>query len=188
MKKQLFGGILLSLFSTFALAHPGHELSSFYAGFVHPFMGWDHLLMMLAVGVWAAKLEGNLRWQLPLTFVCLMAVGAGLGFVDLQMPAMEAAIASSVIVMGLLLAINLSLPAKAKVAIVACFALLHGLAHGIELNGAQHTNALLGMLIATLLLHGIGYIAGMQRHQIRRWIDLGLALVMVLAGSFWLVN
>lgn len=188
MKKQLIGGVLLSLFSTLVLAHPGHELSSAYAGFMHPFMGWDHLLMMLAVGVWAAKLVGNLRWQLPLTFVSFMAIGAGLGFLKFQLVGMEAAIASTVIVMGVLLAINLSLLAKVKIALVACFALLHGLAHGVELNGMQSSNALLGMLLATLILHGIGYVAGLQQHQIRRWVDIGLALVMIFTGSLLLVN
>ncbi len=187
MKKQLITGILLSLFSTLTLAHPGHGLSSFYAGFMHPYMGWDHLLMMLAVGVWAAKLAGNMRWQLPLAFISFMAMGAGLGFLKLQFAGMETAIASSVIVMGVLLAINLSLSAKVKITIIASFALLHGLAHGVELTGMQNGHALLGMLLATFILHGIGYVAGLQQHQIRRWVDLGLALVMVLAGSLLLV-
>lgn len=188
MKKQLIGGILLSLFSTLALAHPGHGLSSAYAGFMHPFMGWDHLLMMLAVGVWAAKLKGNLRWQLPLTFVSFMAIGAGVGFLGLRLVGMETAIASSVIVMGILLVMNLRLSPQIRVIIIASFALFHGLAHGVELNSTQNVSALVGMLLATLILHGIGYVAGLQQHQIRRWVDIGLALVMVFTGGLLLVN
>ena len=188
MKKQLIGGILLLLFSTLALAHPGHGLSSAYAGFTHPLMGWDHLLMMLAVGVWAAKLAGNMRWQLPLTFISFMAIGAGLGFLGLRLVGVETAIASSVIAMGVLLVINLRLSPSVRVAIIASFALLHGLAHGVELNSTQNASALLGMLLATLLLHCIGYVAGMQRYQVRRWVDVGLAVLMVFAGSLLLIN
>lgn len=188
MKKQLIGGVLLSLFSTLALAHPGHGLSSAYAGFMHPFMGWDHLLMMLAVGVWAAKLTGNLRWQLPLTFVSFMAIGAGVGFLGLRLVGMETAIASSVIAMGVLLVMNLRLSSQLRVVIIASFALFHGLAHGVELNSTQNVSALVGMLLATLILHGIGYVAGLQQHQIRRWVDIGLAIVMVFTGGLLLVN
>ncbi len=188
MKKQLIGGILLLLFSTLTLAHPGHGLSSAYAGFMHPFMGWDHLLMMLAVGVWASRLTGNLHWQLPLTFVSFMAIGAGVGFLGLRLVGMETAIASSVIAMGILLVINLRLSSQVRVAIIASFALFHGLAHGVELDSTQNNSALLGILLATLILHGIGYIAGLQQYQIRRWLDLGLALVMMLTGSLLLVN
>ena len=188
MKKQLSAAISLSLFSTLALAHPGHGLSSAYAGFMHPFLGWDHLLMMLAVGVWTAKLTGNLRWQLPLTFVSFMAIGAGVGFLGLRLVGMETAIASSVIAMGVLLVMNLRLSPKMRVVIIASFALFHGLAHGVELNSTQNSIALLGMLIATFILHGIGYIAGLQQHQIRRWVDIGLALMMVFTGSLLLVH
>lgn len=208
MKKQLMGGIACSLFSTIVLAHPGHDLTSAYAGFTHPFLGLDHLLMMLAIGVWAAKLSGALRWQLPATFIGFMAVGAGLGFMGLTVSSVETAIAASVISMGVLLVINLPIPAIGRVSIVAVFATMHGLAHGLELLTAptpmpnialvstaliqglslQHYSVLVGMLLATALLHGIGFIVGSQRHLVMQWFNNGLAFVMLIAGGLLLLN
>ncbi len=187
MKKQLIYGIPLTLFSTLVLAHQGHGISNAYAGFMHPFMGWDHILMMVAVGIFAAKSKGNIRWQLPLTFISVMVIGAFLGFLGLGIAVMETAIASSVIAMGVLIIINLPIPTKVSVSLVAMFALLHGSAHGLELNGAQNNSALLGMLLATATLHGIGYLIGLQKNQMRVWLNNGLAFTMMEFGTFLLV-
>lgn len=213
MKKQLMVGVTSLLFSTMTLAHTGHDLTSAYTGFTHPFLGLDHLLMMLAIGVWAAQLSGALRWQLPVTFIGFMAVGAGFGFLGLNVLGIETAIAGSVMAMGVLLVINLPMSPIARVSIVAVFATMHGLAHGLELLttptlmansflvptsvlqslslqhlSLQHYSVLVGMLIATALLHGIGFIAGMQRHLVMKWFNSGLAFVMLLAGGFLLLN
>ena len=187
MKKQLIYGMILLLFSTAALAHSGHALSNAYAGFIHPFMGMDHLLMMLAVGVWAAKLSGDIRWKLPVAFVIFMAVGASLGFIGFSFSGVETVVASTVIVMGVLLAINLPLSTKISVSVVAVFAAFHGLAHGLELNGSQNHSALLGMFVATAILHGIGFMVGLQREQVKHWINAGLAFSMMVVGSLFLV-
>lgn len=187
MKKQHIYGILLLLFSTTVLAHPGHSLPNAYAGFAHPFMGWDHLLMMLAVGVWAAKSTGRIRWQLPLTFIAFMALGACLGFSGLNVPGLETAIASSVIAMGVLLLTTFSMSKKASISIAAIFALLHGMAHGLAFYGLQNNSALLGMLAATAMLHSAGYFVSLQQHQVKHWLSKGLAFLMMLIGSFLLV-
>lgn len=208
MKKQLMGGIACSLFSTIVLAHPGHDLTSAYAGFTHPFLGLDHLLVMLAIGVWAAKLTGALRWQLPVIFIGFMAVGAVLGFMGLNVSGVETAIAASVMAMGVLLVMNLPMLPIGRVSVVVVFATMHGLAHGLELlatknpmqNSAaisasvfqglsfQHYSVLVGMLLATALLHGIGFTVGMQRHLVMKWFNNGLAFVMLIAGGLLLLN
>ena len=91
-------------FSAAALAHPGHESASFLSGFNHPLGGLDHLLAMLAVGLYAAQQAGRARWSLPAGFVLAMLLGAALGASGIRLPAVEAGIAASVLVLGLLLA------------------------------------------------------------------------------------
>lgn len=198
MKKQLIAGAVSSLFSTLVLAHPGHGLTSAYAGFAHPFMGLDHLLMMLAIGLWAAKLTGRLRWQLPVIFISFMAIGAGLGFLGLNVPGIETCIAASVMAMAVLLVINLSISPIGRISTVAAFATMHGLAHGLELSATQNlllqdavfqgVSVLSGVLLATALLHGIGFFVGMQRYLIAKWVNTGLALVMFVAGGLLVLN
>ncbi len=198
MKKQLIVAIATSLFSTLVLAHPDHGLVNAYAGFAHPFMGLDHLLMMLATGFWAAQLTGRLRWQLPVTFIGFMAVGAALGFMGFDVVGVETAIAASIMLMAVLLAIHLPISPIGRIGIIAVFATMHGLAHGIELGATQHTllqasgiqaaSVLLGILVATALLHGLGFIVGMQRHLVTKWANTALVIVMFVAGGFLLLN
>jgi urease accessory protein len=188
MKKQVISGVLLALFSTLALAHPGHGLSSAYAGFMHPLMGWDHVLMMLAVGVWASKLSGNARWQLPLTFLSAMTIGSLLGLAGFSFAGVETAIAASVMAMGLLLVIHISISAIIRIGIVALFAVLHGMAHGIELHVQQSYAALGGMLIATALLHYAGFLLGSQRIKWVKWLQSSLPWVMLLTSSYVLLS
>lgn len=188
--------ILLVAFSSVVSAHPGHDLvgnnlASVYAGFIHPLTGWDHLLVMLAIGIWASKLGGKARWQLPLTFLSIMTLGAILGLAGITFSGVETAIAASVMAMGLLLAINLPIPAISRIGIVAIFAVFHGMAHGVELHSQQSYAALAGMLVATALLHGAGLMLGdslnSQRVQLAKWLQNGLALAMVLVGGYLLI-
>ena len=190
MKKIVFSSLLVG-FSSVAFAHPGHELvgnglESAYAGFMHPLTGWDHLLVMLAIGLWASKLGGKARWQLPLAFLASMTIGAVLGLAGLSFSGVETAIAASVMAMGLLLAIHLPIPAISRIGIVAIFAIFHGMAHGVELHSQQSYAALAGMLIATAILHGAGFILGSQRVQLAKWLQNGLAWGMVLVGGYLL--
>lgn len=194
--KKIVLSILLVGFSSVVFAHPGHDLvgnnfASAYAGFIHPLTGWDHLLVMLAIGVWASKLGGKARWQLPLTFLSIMTLGAILGLAGITFSGVETAIAASVMAMGLLLAINLPIPAISRIGIVAIFAVFHGMAHGVELHLQQSYAALAGMLVATALLHGAGLLLGdslnSQRVQLAKWLQNGLALAMVLVGGYLLI-
>jgi urease accessory protein len=194
--KKIVLSILVMGVCNLTFAHPGHDLfgnsfESAYAGFMHPLTGLDHLLVMLAIGIWANKLGGKARWQLPLTFLICMTLGAVSGLSGINFSGVETAIAASVIAMGLLLAINLPISAISRIGIVAIFAVFHGMAHGVELHSQQSYAALLGMLVATALLHGtgllVGYAFNSQRVQLTKWLQNGLAFTMMLVGSYLLI-
>jgi urease accessory protein len=182
---SLFISLLLA--PAFALAHPGHLEAGMAAGFMHPFSGFDHLLAMLTVGLWAGYLGGAARWQLPLTFVGVMLLGARLGMAGFTVPWLETGIAASVLVLGLLLTFAAPLTAGARAALVAVFALLHGIAHGAELPlGAHAAGYLLAFAAATVLLHGLGLLMATAlptRHTAIRWIG---AVISVAGGALLL--
>lgn len=141
-----------------AEAHTGaHAASGLAGGFTHPLLGLDHVLAMLAVGVWAAQQGGRALWALPAAFVATMLAGGALGFAGLGLPAVELGVAGSVLLLGLLIAGRSRLPLTASVALVGLFALLHGHAHGAEAPaGAAPLLYAAGFAAATLLLHGLG--------------------------------
>ena len=139
--KRILGAMALLLTPAIAFAHPGHGDNGLIAGISHPIGGLDHLLAMVAVGLWAAQQKGAARWALPCTFVGTMLIGGLLGFEGLNLPALEGAIAASVLSLGL-----------------ALFALFHGVAHGLELPDMSSPWAYAaGFVAATAALHGLGY-------------------------------
>ncbi len=164
MKKVLISAAAL-LMPAAAFAHTGHEVSGFSAGVAHPFTGLDHLLAMLAVGLWAARQSGAARWATPLAFVAMMAVGALAGASSLQLPFTELMIAASVVVFGGLIAFNLKKGALAGVLLAGGFAFFHGFAHGAEMP-AMGTLATYGagFLLATAVLHAAGYALASAGH------------------------
>lgn len=160
MNKKVIIFLAGILSPAFALAHPGHG-DGFVTAFVHPFSGIDHLLMMLFVGVWAGRIGGSARWQLPLSFLAAMTMGflfAGNGGVmgGITFFGIDRAIAAGLIALGALLAIKLPLQRGMQMLIVLAFALLHGAAHGVELSAAQPWSIIGGFIAATALLHGAG--------------------------------
>lgn len=174
--------LLLLLSSGPALAHPGHD-GGLMAGLAHPYTGLDHLLAMLAVGLWAAQQSAtDALWKIPLTFVSAMAVGALLGMAGLPLPQVEAGLAASVVILGLLVAFSLRLPTGAGMALVAAFALFHGHAHGAEAPLGNLATFATGFILATASLHGIGMALGrMARHRAEIALRVGGAGV-ALAG------
>lgn len=143
---------------TLALAHPGHEHSGLVAGLAHPLGGLDHLLAMAAVGLWAALQSGAARWSVPLAFVLSMLLGGLLGFAGWTLPGLEAGIASSVLALGLLVALAVRPPLAIAVALAGLFAVSHGVAHGLELPAlASPISYALGFVVATATLHVMGY-------------------------------
>jgi len=150
-------------FSTSALAHVGdHSHMSFTEGMLHPFSGLDHVLAMVAVGLWASQLGGRALWLLPLTFPAVMAVGAALGLSGVTLPWVEIGIAGSVMVLGAVVALALRPSLAISIPLIGAFALLHGYSHGIELPAAASALSYgAGFIVATLVLHAIGIATGL---------------------------
>lgn len=148
--------------ATPALAHLSpEEHGSFMAGFSHPLFGLDHILAMVAVGLWAAMLGGRAVWIVPTAFVGTMIVGFGLAMTGVGLPFVEPVILASVVVLGLVIAASVQLPAMAGAVLVGAFALFHGHAHGAELGAATAAPYLAGFAMATALLHAAGIAVGL---------------------------
>ncbi len=177
--------IALALGASAAFAHPGHPghtaEGSLLAGFLHPLTGADHLLAMVAVGVWSALASRTVRDALwaPVAFVALMVMGALLGAGGMAQPM----IAASLLVFGLLIAARAQMPAWAGALLCGAFALFHGYAHGTEFPaGAQamFPTFVGGFAVATALLHTAGIGAGFALKPRLAWLarlsGVGVAL------------
>jgi urease accessory protein len=155
---RFLGAMTLLLTPTIALAHPGHGDNGLVAGISHPLGGLDHLLAMLAVGLWAAQHKGTARWALPCTFVVTLLIGGLLGFAGLELPVLEGGIAASVLALGLAVALAVRPPLSLAMAATALFALFHGVAHGLELpDMTSPWTYAAGFIVATAALHAAGY-------------------------------
>ena len=148
---------------TAALAHTGHgEASGFMHGFEHPIGGIDHILAMVAVGVFAFVLGGRALWLVPLSFVLMMAVGFLLGIGQIDLPFVELGIALSSVVIGAAAAWGRPMPVAGAMALVGVFAIFHGHAHGAEMpadtSGLEYAA---GFIVATALLHAAGIAAAL---------------------------
>lgn len=158
---RAFGAALsVLLLATPALAHTGHGSGfAMQDGFQHPLNGLDHLLAMVAVGLWAWQIGGRSVAMLPLTFVAAMAVGAAAAMGGLGVNGIEFLIVGSVVILGLALALEVKAGSAVAVPVIALFAMAHGQAHGAEAPlGADPVGYVAGFLAATALLHvgGIG--------------------------------
>lgn len=150
------------------LAHPGHPahpdtLSMLTEGLLHPLAGIDHLLAMLAVGLWSATAYPSPKRAItvPLSFSLILLLGALIGMAGLQIPLVEPLIMASLFVLGLMLAGMARLPVQAAATLVGFFAFFHGAAHGMELpEGGGAMLFILGFMISTLLIHCTGMVAG----------------------------
>lgn len=164
MKKSItiLGALLLAAGTAPAHAHldPGAH-GSFMAGFSHPLFGTDHVLAMVAVGLWAAMLGGRALWAVPAAFVGVMLAGFLAAMASLPLPFVEPAILASVVAIGLLVALAVPVPVGAGMAVVGFFALFHGHAHGGEIGAATTAGYAAGFALATALLHAAGVAAGL---------------------------
>lgn len=168
-----------------AFAHPGHLAGNGFAtGLLHPFTGLDHLLAMIAVGLWAAQRGGRYMFVIPASFVAMMALGALAGVSGIALPLVEPGILGSLVIFGLLIAFNARLPLAAGMAVIGSFALFHGYAHAVEMP-TQASFAVFGsgMLLGSVILHlvgiGLGRLGNMQLHEIALRASGGL---IALAG------
>ena len=188
----------LGLASSAALAHTGDlghphgadAFASFSQGALHPLTGLDHLAAMVTVGLWSAlttRPQGRSMWVAPSAFAATLLAGALLGLSGLTAIGIEPMIAASLLVMGLLLSTRTALPSLAGGALVAVFALFHGLAHGAELAGGNAAAALAGMVLSTAALHGAGIVLGLtlQRRPatVSRWSSRLAGLAVAAFGA-----
>lgn len=173
---QLALAASLTLVSGSAFAHSGdHTLAGFTAGFAHPFSGLDHLLAMLAVGLWAARQGGHARWALPAAFLAAALAGVGWAAAGGVLPALETGLALSVLLLGLLVATR-GTGLAAGVAVAAGFAVFHGYTHGIELAAAPSMlSALVGFVLASASLHLAGLGMGIGARRLLPLTGFGIA-------------
>lgn len=164
--------LALTLLAGSASAHSGHDTAGFLAGFGHPFGGLDHLLAMLAVGLYAARQPRRARWVLPATFVAAMLGGAALAGAGVALVGVEAGIAASVLVLGLLIAFVVRMPLEVSVPMVGLFAVLHGHAHLSEMGGGAMLAYIVGFIGATLSLHVLGFAAARMAPATRAGVRL----------------
>jgi urease accessory protein len=150
------------LFAGPAAAHTGTGLpGGFVSGFRHPFSGLDHMLAMVAVGLWGASLGRPLIYALPVIFPAVMVGGAVMGMYGVPLPPVQIGIALSVFILGGCIALSLRAPVWAASLIVAAFAVFHGYAHGNELpSAADPISYSTGFVLATGLLHVLGISIG----------------------------
>jgi urease accessory protein len=164
-------------------------LGGFLSGFTHPLSGLDHIVAMFAVGLWGAFLGSPAMWVLPVVFPIVMAFGGALGIVGVPLPGVEAGIACSGIVLGLMVAAAARPPIWVAAVIVGVFAVFHGHAHGTELpHAANALTYAIGFVTATGLLHLSGIACGL----LTRWragvlaVRAGGALISLIGLGFLL--
>lgn len=179
-------GAVSLLFSGAAQAHTGHGTAGLAEGLAHPF-GLDHLLAMVAVGIWSvAALPAKRAFIGPLVFLTALMVSAVLGVLGMTMPHLEGLIAASVVLFGLMLVTSRS-PLSANLGLlwIALAASLHGLAHGAETPASGFAGYAVGFLVTTAALHacGVGVALGIRRHFDRRASGIIHVLGVAFGGA-----
>ncbi len=180
---------LLACCAAAAHAHTDDATSGgFLSGYIHPLTGLDHLLAMVAVGIWGASLGRPLVWALPITFPLLMVVGGVLGIAGIPVPHVELGIALSVIVLGLAILAAWRAAVPVAVVIIAVFGVLHGYAHGVELPSAAAPAAYAaGFVVSTGLLHLAGIAIGTAQRLHRGPAMLRGAGALIALTGVWIV-
>jgi urease accessory protein len=185
LKRVSISAAMLAVMSAPAFAHINPlEHGSLMTGVAHPFSGADHVLAMIAVGLWAAQIGGKARWIVPASFVTMMAVGFLLAMNGVYLPFVEPGILASVVGLGLLVALAVKAPVPVSAAVVGIFALFHGHAHGGEMGAATPLSFAVGFVIATAILHLIGLALGMAVASNRPIIAQALGVFTALGGAY----
>lgn len=162
-----------------AVAHPGHGLEhgAFFSGLTHPFLGIDHLLAMVAIGLWSLRQSAGLRRATPWLAALGMMAGAGLAIAGVVLPGVESAIALSVLLAGVMLATLVRLPGALGTVMVFAFLLAHGQAHGAEMpTNASFLTFLAGFTLSTLVIT-------LTARSLGQWLGQRDSRVLRLAGG-----
>lgn len=172
-----------------ALAHvEGGQAAGFFTGLQHPWSGFDHVLAMIAVGLWGAQLGNPALWVLPVVFPMVMSLGAFMGLLGIPLPGIEVGIAFSAVLLGIMVVGEVRPNLAIATVLVGFFAVFHGHAHGTELPAGQ--NGLLysmGFVIATGCLHGLGIAIGLvQRWPVGRLALRGAGAFIAVMGVVFL--
>ncbi|MBO6835191.1 MAG: HupE/UreJ family protein [Alphaproteobacteria bacterium] len=182
---------LVLISATAATAHEGAgHGGGFISGLTHPIFGLDHVIAMVAVGLWGVFLGRPALFILPIVFPLIMAFGGAMGVLGIPVPAVEAGIAASAVVLGLLIAFAVKAPLPLAAAIVGVFAIFHGHAHGTELpESASAATYSIGFVLSTGMLHLVGIGLGeVMRGSIGRIAARGLGGIIALMGAAFLTG
>jgi urease accessory protein len=174
-----------------ASAHTGAGVTGgFTSGFQHPLFGLDHLLAMLAVGIWGAQMGGRQVWVLPVAFPLVMAVGGVLGIAGFHLSHVEVGIGFSVLALGLVIALALRPPEPVALLLIAVFAICHGYAHGVELpQAADPASYAIGFVVATGMIHVVGIGIGLTLGRLLEGrVSQGIGGLIAAAGVYFLVS
>lgn len=162
ISRFLWAALFLLLPATAGAHTQTGSIGGFLSGFRHPITGLDHIVAMVAVGLWGAFLGAPAIWLLPVVFPVVMAFGGALGVLGVPLPAVETGIALSAVVLGLMVALPARPPLWIAAVAVGFFAIFHGHAHGTELPvAANPITYAVGFVIATGLLHLSGITLGL---------------------------
>lgn len=189
MIARILPAVGLIFLATAAQAHTGEGITGgFLSGLTHPIYGWDHVVAMVAVGLWGAFLGMPAIWLLPVVFPLVMAFGGALGVLGVPVPAIETGIALSGVVLGLLVAFAIRAPLWVAAVIVGVFAIFHGHAHGTELPAAANPFSYgVGFVIGTGLLHlggiALGFLTGSKAGNV---VVRGAGGVIAAVGAAFL--
>jgi urease accessory protein len=166
------------------------EAGGFLSGIQHPISGLDHVLAMIAVGLWGVQLGAPAVWLLPVTFPMVMALGGMMGLLGIPLPGVEIGIALSALVLGMMVMLEKRPPLWAAAIIVGFFAIFHGHAHGTELPPEQSGLFYsMGFVMATGCLHGVGIAIGLIHHwETGRLIVRIAGSTVALAGIYFLFS
>ena len=183
----IFAALLVLLPGTASAHSETGSVGGFVSGFLHPLRGLDHIVAMVAVGLWGAYLGAPAMWLLPVVFPVVMAFGGALGVLGVPLPAVETGIALSAVMLGLAVALAARPPLWVSAAIVGFFAIFHGHAHGTELPAAANAvTYAIGFVLATGLLHLSGIAIGL----VVRWpwgrmaVRVGGAVIALIGFGF----
>lgn len=184
--------VLVALTAFWPRAAFAHVMQSEGAGLLtglrHPISGVDHVLAMVAVGLWGAQLGAPAIWVLPVAFPLVMAMGGMLGLMGVPLPGAELGIAASAILLGAAVAVELRPPLLLATLLVGAFAIFHGYAHGAELPAGQSPLLYsMGFVMATGCLHGVGIGIGTVHRWTwgRKWLRLA-GCAIAAGGCFFL--
>jgi urease accessory protein len=181
---RLFALLLALLAPSVAWAHTGSVTGGFVGGLAHPVLGADHVVAMVAVGLWGAFLGAPAIYVLPVVFPLVMAMGGVLGIFGVPLPGVEAGIAVSAVLIGMMVALAARPPLWVAAVMVGAFAVFHGHAHGAELPpDADAVAYAAGFVVATGCLH----LAGIAFGLLARW-PVGRLAVRTAGGAIAIVG